>query len=157
MVNWYEREFSSLEQAVQAVVRNLSEEKIKNATGKTKDFFQRVSVPSENSKKNLHHHDSIKLDLACLREGKGHPILNAHQLQIDKFLKDSNKHVDIKNTIIEMNIRLGQLSEEVKKAIDPSGPSGERIDMNEKDDIYKKLLELESKISDLKISIGIKK
>ncbi len=157
MADWYEREFSSLEQAVQAVVRNLSEESIKNATGKTKDYFQRVSDPRRDNKRNLHHQDSIKLDIACLREGKGHPILNAHQSQIDKFLKDSNKQVDIKNTIIGMNIRLGYLSEEVQKALDPKGPSGEKINRNEKNDLFEKISRLEEIIAELKIAIGIQK
>lgn len=157
MANWYEREFASLEQALQAVVRNLSEESIKNATGKTKDYFLRVSDPREDSKRHLQHRDSIKLDIECLREGKGHPILNAHQAQVDKFLKSSNKQIDIKNTILGMQIRLGYLTEDIQKALDPSGPSGEKIDRNEKDDLSKKILKLEEKIADLKISIGLQK
>lgn len=155
MANWYEREFASLNQALLEIIRNLDENIIKDNTGKTKDYFRRCSDPRPDNKRNLQHNDSIKLDIACLREGMGHPLLSSHQLQIKKFMSQSNQHIDLDKTIVNMTIRLGSLADEIEKAMDPDSPGGEKIDMYEKDDLFKKIVKLEETIAQLKVAIGI--
>ena len=82
----YPRDFLSIEQALKAIIKDLKEDRIKEATDKSESFFRKCSDPQDG--KNIDHQDSIKLDIASLKEGKGSPMLIAHQDQIEKATKD---------------------------------------------------------------------
>ena len=54
-----------------------------------------------------------------------------------------------------MGGRLGNLMDVTNKALDPNGHGGSDITPQEKDRIYKAIKEVEEKIVNLKLSIGL--
>ena len=151
----YPRDFLSIEQALKAIIKDLKEDRIKEATDKSESFFRKCSDPQDG--KNIDHQDSIKLDIASLKEGKGSPMLTAHQDQIEKATKDLKQSEKITNTLIDMGSRIGHLMEVTKDATDPASPGGKGISNYEKEEIYKAVKEVEDKIAALKLTIAKEK
>ena len=152
----YPRDFISIEQALKFLIKELGDIKIKEATNKSESWFRKCSDPQDRDK-NILHKDSVKLDIAALKEGRGAPLITAHQALLDLALKDLNKSKKITSTLIDMGVRIGRLMEVTKGATDTSGPGGKEISQLEKEKIYKAIKDVEGKISDLKLSIAKKK
>jgi len=148
------REFHSIEQALKEVIKNLKET-IEIVAGKSVSHFRKCS--DENDKDHhVLHAESIKLDIECMRKGLGSPLLSAHQYQIDKALKSQNDFENIVTSLISTGARIGKLMEVTQQAVDPNSPDGKIISKTEKEKIYKAIREVEEKLSNLKLSIGIK-
>ena len=154
MAKWYPREFASIDQALIEIVRTLGDENIKQITGKTADYFRRCSNPKID--REVNHKDSVQIDLEALKTGHGHPMLSAHQAQINKFMKETNQHIDVQDSLNSMTIRTGYLIEATVRAMHKDSPSGIQINAQEQDEIYNRINDLEKKLSDLKIAIGVK-
>ena len=146
------REFLSIEQALQQAIKDLRDDGLKQATGKSEAHFRKCSDPSIKDNQ-LHHKDAINIDIASVRKGEGHPLLSVHQALIDKAIKQSNQAGNITQSLLHMGARIGDLMEVTEKAIDPNSPGGTSIDNVEKDKIIKALKEVEDKIAALKLSI----
>ena len=130
----YSREFLSIEQALKQVVKDLK-------------------CSDENDTDRLIHHiDSVKLDIECMKRGLGHPLLTAHQIQIEKAMGD-NKDINVTQSLLSTVTRIGRLTDVTKQAMDPSSPGGANFSKQEKDKIYKALKDVEEKLTSLKLSI----
>jgi len=151
----YPRDFISIEQALKFVIKELGDIEIKKATSKSESWFRKCSDPLGKDK-NILHKDSIKLDVAALKKGKGAPLITAHQALLDLALKDFNKSEKITNTLIDIGTHIGRLLGVTKEATDSSSPSGNKINQLEQEKIYKAIQNVESKISDLKLFIAKK-
>jgi hypothetical protein len=145
------REFLSLEQALQHAIKNLSDEDL-ISTKKKKEDFRRYSDPDKPDR-NISHIDSIDVDVACMKKGKGHPLLSAHEALLEKALKGQNNKESITHSLLTMGERLGKLMGETEKAMDPSSPGGSALTKEEKDNLYKAIKEVEEKIASFKKSI----
>ena len=66
----YPRDIVSIEQALRSIIKVLKEDKIKEVTNKSESWFRKCSDPHIEDK-NIDHQDSINLDIATLKEGKG--------------------------------------------------------------------------------------
>ena len=152
----YPRNIISLEQALKSLIKYLNEDKIKEATNKTEIWFRKCSDPHEKDK-NIDHLDSIKLDIASLKQGKGSPMLQAHKNQVEKVMMDLKKTKKIENTLIDITADMGDLMKIYKDATNPKSRAGEEIDDFEKEQIYDAIKRLEDQISELKIHISNKK
>jgi hypothetical protein len=148
------REFHSVEQALKEVIKDLKN-KVKDITGKTESHFRKCSDESDHDH-HVYHADSIKLDIECMREGLGSPMLSAHQYQIDKALTSGKNLENITTSLIDTGARIGRLMEVTKLALDANSSAGKAISKMEKEQIYKSIRDVEEKISNLKLSIGIK-
>ena len=151
----YPRDFISIEQALKFLIKELGDIEIKKATSKSESWFRKCSDPLDKDK-NILHKDSIRLDAATLKKGKGAPLITAHQALLDLALKDFNKSEKITNTLIDIGAHIGRLMEVTKEATDSSSPSGDQINQMEQEKIYKAIQNVESKISDLKLFIAKK-
>ena len=68
----YTRKLISLELALKEIIKNLKEEGLKKATNKSESHFRKCS--DENDKDhNIHHKDSIAIDLECIKKGWAPP------------------------------------------------------------------------------------
>ena len=152
----YPRDILSIEQALKSLIKDLKEDKIKKATNKTEIWFRKCSDPNEKDK-NIDHQDSINLDIASLKDGKGTPMFQAHKNQIQKTMKNLKKTQQITSTLMELGTGIGDLMGVIKKATSPESRAGEQIDAYEKEQIYDVIKKLEDKISELKISVGDEK
>ena len=150
----YARKFSSIEQALKETIKDLGGENIKTSTDKSESHFRKCS--DENDlEHHIYHKDSVNLDITSMRAGKGHPLLTAHETLLNNALKSKNEVENITSTLINMGGRLGNLMDVTNKALDPNGHGGSDITPQEKDRIYKAIKEVEGKIVNLKLSIGL--
>ena len=145
------RDFGSIEQALLHALKDLTDDDLL-ATKKKKEDFRRYSDP-DKADRNISHIDSIDIDIALMKKGKGHPLLSAHEAMIEKALKGNNNKETITRSLLTMGERLGKLMGETEKAMDPSGPGGATITKDEKDKIYKAIKEMEEKIANFKKAI----
>ena len=150
----YSRKFSSIEQALKETIKDLGKDKIKETTDKSESHFRKCSDESDNDH-HIYQKDAVNLDIECMRSGFGHPMLSAHEALVNNALKSKNDVENITSTLINVGGRLGNLMEVTNKAIDPSGHGGSSITSQEKDNIYKAIKEVEEKIVNLKLAIGL--
>ncbi len=146
------REFGTIEQALLYAVQQLEDDEIQRATKRKREDIVRFSDPSKPDR-NITHLDSINLDIEMMKKNKGHPLLSVHQAIMDKALHGHNQNASITQSLLHMGERLGHLMGVTEKAMDPGGPGGSSISINEKEEIYRAIAEVEEKIASLKKSI----
>ena len=150
----YTRQFLSIEQALKEIIKKLDSDELKTSTGKSESALRKCSDEND-TEHHLHLRDAINLDIECMRKGLGHPLLSAHEILIEKGIKSKNDVENITTSLINIGGRIGHLMEVTQNALDEKSEGGSSISMREKDEIYKAINELEEKIANLKLSIGI--
>ena len=90
---------------------------------------------------------------ALMKKNKGHPLFDVHQAIMDKAMEGHNQKGSVTQTLLRMGERIGKLMGVTEKATDPKSPGGETISPDEKEEIYKALNEVKSKIAELELSI----
>jgi len=150
------RKQASVENGIMEVLKILSEDEIQEAIGKSSSYLRKCSNP--DLQQELDHNDSIKLDIKCMKKGKGHPLCTAHEyIMINEGENIINhKENDIDDMLVKSNILHGKLSEAVKLAEDPLSEAGKEISKLEKKEIMKSIKNLENKILKIKLTVDKK-
>jgi len=146
------RDFLTIEQALSHALNELSEQDIFEATKRKKEHITQYADPAKGDR-NISHLDSIQIDVAFMKKGKGHPLLSVHQALMDKAMEGHNQKASITQTLLHMGERIGKLMGVTEKAMDPNSPGGTSINKIEKENIYEAIKEVEGKIAALKLSI----
>ena len=146
------RDFLTIEQALSHALNELSEQDIFEATKRKKEHITQYADPAKGDR-NISHLDSIQIDVALMKKGKGHPLLSVHQAIMDKAMEGHNQKASITQTLLHMGERIGKLMGVTEKAMDPKSPGGTSINKIEKENIYEAIKEVEAKIALLKKSI----
>jgi hypothetical protein len=151
------RKTASIENGLMEVIKILTEEEIQEAIGKGSSYIRKCSNP--DLPQQIDHNDSFKLDRACIKKGKGHPLLTSHEYMIVQELGryEVNKDNDIDAMLVKSTILHGKLTEVVKQSEDPKSDKGEEISLLEKKEIMKAIKDLEDKILKIKLTIDSKK
>jgi hypothetical protein len=147
----YSRKLVSLEIALKEIIKDLKDEGLKKATGKSESHFRKCS--DENDTQDIHHIDSIKIDIECLKRGLGSPMLTAHE---DLLEATSSEYKNLNNAstiLINIGAKIGRLMEATQSAINPEGEGGHKISESEKKHITKAINDVEDKILELKLLI----
>tara|TARA_Y100000590_G_scaffold47796_1_gene50702 strand:- start:1338 stop:1805 length:468 start_codon:yes stop_codon:yes gene_type:complete len=151
------RKTASIESGLMEVTKILTEEEIQEAIGKGSSYIRKCSNP--DLPQQIDHNDSFKLDRACIKKGKGHPLLTSHEYmvahELEKF--EGNEDNDIDEMLVRSTILHGKLTEVVKQSEDPKGDSGKKISPLEKKEIMKAIKDVEDKILKIKLTIDSKK
>jgi len=147
----YSRKLISLEGTLKEIVKDLKADALKDATGKSESHFRKCS--DENDAQDIHHIDSIKIDIECLKQGLGNPMLTAHEDMLEATNPEYKNLDNASNTLINIGAKIGRLMETTQKAINPKGESGQKISETEKKHISKALNDVEDKILELKLII----
>ena len=147
----YSRKLISLEGALKEVIKNLKSEALKDATGKSESHFRKCS--DENDTQDIHHIDSIKIDIECLKRGLGSPMLTAHEDMLEATNPEYKNLDNASNTLINIGAKIGRLMETTQKAINPEGESGQKISETERKHISKAITDVEDKILQLRMII----
>tara|TARA_B100001063_G_scaffold20260_1_gene15596 strand:- start:1112 stop:1594 length:483 start_codon:yes stop_codon:yes gene_type:complete len=147
----YSRKLVSLESSLKEVIKDLKTDALKDATGKSESHFRKCS--DENDTQDIHHIDSIKIDIECLKRGLGNPMLTAHEDMLEATNPEYKNLDNASNTLINIGAKIGRLMETTQKAINPKGESGQKISETEKKHISKALNDVEDKILELKLII----
>ena len=74
----YSRKLVSLEIALKEIIKDLKDEGLKKATGKSESHFRKCSAENDFDH-NIHHKDSVAIDIESLKRGFGSPMLTAHE------------------------------------------------------------------------------
>ena len=148
----YTRKLISLELALKEIIKDLKDEGLKKATNKSESHFRKCSDENDNDH-NIHHKDSIAIDLECIKRGLGTPMLKAHENMLEATHPEIKKMEDVSDTLIDIGARIGRLMETTKEAMNLSGDSGQKISDAEKNNISKAISDVEAKILELKLLI----
>ena len=146
------REPLSIEQVLSNVIQKLDENDIKNITNKSSSHFRKCS-DADDKDHILYLSDAIKLDILMQRKSLGTPLLDNFQLMLDQEFKKINSFENLENTLLTIGGRVGKLMDVVQEAINPESSLGKELSKNEKDLIFKSIIDLEEKIASLKLSI----
>ena len=151
------RKMASIESGLMEVITVLNEEEIQEAIGKGSSYIRKCSNP--DLPQQIDHNDSFKLDRACFKKGKGHPLLTSHEYMIAHELEkfEGNKDNDIDEMLVRSTILHGKLTEVVKQSEDPKSDRGKEISPLEKKEIMKAIKDVEDKILKIKLTIDSKK
>lgn len=151
------RKIASVENGIMQVLNILSDEEILEAIGKTSSYLRKCSNP-DDPQRHIDHHDSIKLDIACIKKGKAPPLLSSHQYIVTNVSDslDSHKHNDIDEMLVKSTILHGKLTEVVKQAENEKSDKGIQISKLEKKEIMEAIKNLEDKIMKIKITVDQK-
>ena len=151
------RNAASIESGLMELTKIFSEEEIQEAIGKGSSYIRKCSNP--DLPQQIDHNDSFKLDKACMKKGKGHPLLTSHEYMIAHELEkfEGNEDNDIDEMLVRSTILHGKLTEVVKQSEDPKSDSGEKISPLEKNEIMRAIKDVEDKILKIKLPIDSKK
>ena len=151
------RKTASIENGLMEVTKILSEEEIQEAIGKGSSYIRKCSNP--DLPQQIDHNDSFKLDRACIKKGKGHPLLTSHEYMIAHELEkfEGNEDNDIDEMLVRSTILHGKLTEVVKQSEDPKSDRGKEVSPLEKKEIMKAIKDVEDKILKIKLTIDSKK
>ena len=151
------RKTASIENGLMEVTKILSEEEIQEAIGKGSSYIRKCSNP--DLPQQIDHNDSFKLDKACIKKGKGHPLLTSHEYMIAHELEkfEGYEDNDIDEMLVRSTILHGKLTEVVKQSEDPKSDNGKKISPLEKKEIMKAIKDVEVKILKIKLTIDSKK
>ena len=150
------RKAASIESGLMEATKILTEEEIQEAIGKGSSYIRKCSNP--DLPQQIDHNDSFKLDRACIKKGKGHPLLTSHEYMVTQELeKFEGKDNDIDEMLVRSTILHGKLTEVVKQSEDPKSDKGKEISPLEKKEIMKAIKDLEDKILKIKLTIDSKK
>ena len=151
------RKAASIENGLMEVTKILSEEEIQEAIGKGSSYIRKCSNP--DLPQQIDHNDSFKLDRACIKKGKGHPLLTSHEYMITQELEkfEGNENNDIDEMLVKSTILHGKLTEVVKQSEDPKSDMGKEVSPLEKKEIMKAIKDVENKILKIKLTIDSKK
>ena len=151
------RNAASIESGLMEVTKILTEEEIQEAIGKGSSYIRKCSNP--DLPQQIDHNDSFKLDKACIKKGKGHPLLTSHEYMIVQELEkfEGNENNDIDEMLVKSTILHGKLTEVVKQSEDPKSDMGKEVSPLEKKEIMKAIKDLEDKILKIKLTVDSKK
>ena len=151
------RKAASIESGLMEVTKILTEEEIQEAIGKGSSYIRKCSNP--DLPQQIDHNDSFKLDKACIKKGKGHPLLTSHEYMIAHELEkfEGNEDNDIDEMLVRSTILHGKLTEVVKQSEDPKSDRGKEVSPLEKKEIMKAIKDVEDKILKIKLTIDSKK
>ena len=151
------RNAASIESGLMEVTKILTEQEIQEAIGKGSSYIRKCSNP--DLPQQIDHNDSFKLDRACIKKGKGHPLLTSHEYMVTQELEkfEGNENNDIDEMLVRSTILHGKLTEVVKQSEDPKSDRGKEISPLEKKEIMKAIKDVEDKILKIKLTIDSKK
>ncbi len=151
------RKAASIESGLMEVTKILTEEEIQEAIGKGSSYIRKCSNP--DLPQQIDHNDSFELDKACIKKGKGHPLLTSHEYMVAHELEKlkGNEDNDIDEMLVRSTILHGKLTEVVKQSEDSKSDSGAKISLLEKKEIMKAIKDVEDKILKIKLTIDSKK
>jgi len=151
------RKTASIENGLMEVITVLSEEEIQEAIGKGSSYIRKCSNP--DLPQQIDHNDSFKLDKACIKKGKGHPLLTSHEYMVTQELEGfkGSENNDIDEMLVKSTILHGKLTEVVKQSEDPKSDRGKEVSPLEKKEIMKAIKDVEDKILKIKLTIDSKK
>ena len=136
----------SIEDGVKHVIETIGEKGLKEATGKGKDTFLKMSNPTHPGR-DISVNDAVKIDIHCRKKGLGSPLMNCYKTMMERAEGSSvdQSPEKIQKGLLQIGEELGDVFKETRRALDDG-----KIDDKEKERIAKEIKEVEVRISRLK-------
>jgi len=133
----------SMAAAVTKIMTALSDERCAEIVGRSDSLIRKWADPDHASSPTLHQ--AMALDIVYAREGHGDPpILGVYEDILNDALDERKGDIaDILMSTLSVQGVVGDLSEAVKAALDPSGPGGSAITPRERQTILQIIDRLE--------------
>ena len=143
----------SIEDGLKYVIEKIGDKGLKDATGKGKDTFLKMSNPTHKDRQ-VSVLDAVKIDIYCEQRGLGTPLSNCYNTMLDKAIgAEVDKSPErIQRGLLQVGEELGDVFTETRKALEDG-----KIDDKEREKIAKEIKEVEVKLSKLKQKLDLGK
>ena len=148
----YPRKPYSFERALKDLADDIGYDSIEQIIDKKRKAIENISNPNFKDRQ-LHIQDGLELDIHCKKIGKGTPFLNAYETLLRKEVTDQKEHDSsevIINNLLRLHEALADVMEETRLAL-----NDDKVDDKEKEKIAIEVVELEKKISELKLKLNL--
>ena len=148
----YPRKAYSFERILKDLADDIGYDSIEQIIDKKRKAVEHISNPNFKDRQ-LHIQDGLELDIHCKKNGKGTPFLNAYETLLKKEVAEQKDHDTsevIINNLLRLHESLADVMEETRKAL-----NDDKVDDKEKEKIATEVVELEKKISELKLKLNL--
>ena len=148
----YPRKPYSFERALKDLADDIGYDSIEQIIDKKRKAIENISNPNFKDRQ-LHIQDGLELEIHCKKIGKGTPFLNAYETLLRKEVTDQKEHDSsevIINNLLRLHEALADVMEETRLAL-----NDDKVDDKEKEKIATEVVELEKKISELKLKLNL--
>jgi len=148
----YPRKPYSFERALKDLADDIGYDSIEQIIDKKRKAIENISNPNFKDRQ-LHIQDGLELDIHCKKIGKGTPFLNAYETLLRKEVTVQKEHDSsevIINNLLRLHEALADVMEETRLAL-----NDDKVDDKEKEKIAIEVVELEKKISELKLKLNL--
>ncbi len=145
------RKFSSLEEALSYAIEQLGDEAIAKATEKSSSYIRKCS--DEDNQQRLPFHIALKIDLECIKQDKGAPLMIYYEHELEKEMNSHKIEDPLTGILGQLSHNSNRIVERCIKAIDEKSPGGEKITSTELKDISEAIKKIEEKILKLKVKV----
>ena len=142
----------SFERALKDLADDIGYDSIEQIIDKKRKAIENISNPNFKDRQ-LHIQDGLELDIHCKKIGKGTPFLNAYETLLRKEVTVQKEHDSsevIINNLLRLHEALADVMEETRLAL-----NDDKVDDKEKEKIAIEVVELEKKISELKLKLNL--
>ena len=146
----YPRKPYSFERALKDLADDIGYDSIEKIIDKKRKAIENISNPNFKDRQ-LHIQDGLELDIHCKKIGKGTPFLNAYETLLRKEVTGQKEH-DSSEVIINNLLRLHEALADV---MEETRLSDDEVDDKEEEKIATEVVELEKKISELKLKLNL--
>jgi len=144
----------SFERVLKDLVEEIGYEEIALLIDKKRKAIEHISNPTFKDRQ-LHIQDGLELDIHCKRIGIGTPFLTAYETLLKKEISSRKNHdtpENIRDDLLKLGENIGNIMEETRKAL-----SDDSVDDKEKEMISTEIINLEKKVSELKLKLNLGK
>ena len=148
----YPRKPYSFERVLKDLADDIGYDSIEQTIHKKRKAIENISNPNFKDRQ-LHIQDGLELDIYCKKIGKGTPFLNAYETLLRKEVTVQKEHDSsevIINNLLRLHEALADVMEETRLAL-----NDDKVDDKEKEKIAIEVVELEKKISELKLKLNL--
>ena len=148
----YPRKPYSFERVLKDLADDIGYDSIEQIIHKKRKAIENISNPNFKDRQ-LHIQDGLELDIYCKKIGKGTPFLNAYETLLRKEVTVQKEHDSsevIINNLLRLHEALADVMEETRLAL-----NDDKVDDKEKEKIAIEVVELEKKISELKLKLNL--
>ena len=148
------RDAYSFERTLKDLADEIGYDKIASLIDKKRKAIEHISNPTFKDRQ-LHIQDGLELDIHCKKIGIGTPFLTAYETLLKKEMsgrKDHDSPENIRIDLLKIGETIGSIMEETRKAL-----SDDTVDDKEKEMISTEIVNLEKKVSELKLKLNLGK
>ncbi len=145
------RDFLSLEEALSYAIEQLGDEAIEKVTEKSSSYIRKCSDP--DSPQILPYQLAMKIDLECLKQNKGTPLISFYEHQLIKSMKDVNIEERLNDVVGQMSAKALLIVDRCIQAMNKFDTNEGKISKTDLKGISEAIKQMEEKILKVKVKV----